>query len=104
LRDANDRLSAQPWWSAADVAELDLLAFDLAHAVREHQASRSVCLAGHPPCPDVGEAIAAALEWRDRRDRTSRAAWLRAREWMHELEVEHELAARAEWLELQETA
>jgi hypothetical protein len=66
-----------PWWTPADQAELDLLAFEFVRAARVHRLECLICLAGGPWCPRLAEAFAAVLEWRDGRELRSRAAWLR---------------------------
>jgi hypothetical protein len=74
-------LHDQPWWTPADEAELDAFAQVLVDSVYEHRAAGcEVCAAGYPPCPVMTDAIERVVEWRDRRIRLSRAAWLRARE------------------------
>jgi hypothetical protein len=75
------RLDEKPWWTPADRAELDAFAQQLVDAVHAHRAAGcEVCAAGYSPCPVVHEAIERVIEWRDRRIKLSRAAWLRARQ------------------------
>lgn len=73
-------LREQPFWSAADRAELDVLVHELVADVFEHRENCPVCAAGYPPCPFVRAAIERVGEWRDDRMLRSQAAWLRARQ------------------------
>lgn len=75
-------LRAQPWWTEADVAELDLLTHELVRVAFIHRERCSTCRGerGVLHCAQVGEAIRLAIEWRDGRVLRSKAAWLRARE------------------------
>lgn len=64
------RLLQLPWWTVADQAELDMLVGELvtlAMSRREHPGWSAA----------VGEAVAAIEEWRDTRERRSRAVYLR---------------------------
>jgi hypothetical protein len=47
----------------ADRAEIDLLAWELTGAIRDHEATCDVCAGDWPPCPKVGAAIEAAVDW-----------------------------------------
>jgi hypothetical protein len=84
-------LSSLPWWTAADAAELDALAFEFTRAVFIHRERCDTCGAGGPWCHILRAAFDAVLEWRDSRRRLSRAAWLRARQdavdWLHNAQV-----------------
>lgn len=73
-------LRAQPWWTAADAAELDVLVRELVDEVFEHRPTCATCTAGYPPCPQVRAAVDAVVEWLDTRVGRSRAAWLRGRQ------------------------
>jgi hypothetical protein len=70
-------LRAQPWWTPADQAELDLHLHELVERRSEHRLRCSVCTAGYPPCPFVCTEIERVIEWRDNRVLRSRATWLR---------------------------
>jgi hypothetical protein len=72
-------LRAQPFWTLADDAELNLFIHELVEDVHEHrQAGCPVCMAAYPPCPFVRAAVERVVEWRDDRVLRSRASWLRA--------------------------
>jgi hypothetical protein len=69
-----------PWWTAADQAELEVLVWHLVEGLTEHKVKCPRCRAELEtgwPCPLVGEAIDAVLDWRRRRDLLSRAQYLR---------------------------
>jgi hypothetical protein len=72
-------LTDQPWWSVADQAELDVVVHELVRVAFVHRERCSVCSAGGS-CRAMGEAIAAAIEWRDGRVLRSKAEWLRIRQ------------------------
>lgn len=83
-------LSRQPWWTAADDAELDLLVHELVRAVDIHRAGCSVCSAnGHcgPWCEPLREALEGVIEWREGRILRSKAQWLRFRQAVAEIRV-----------------
>lgn len=61
------------WWTAADDAELDVLLFEL---VDGYFAHRDRC--HDVPCPHVGRAVEAVLDWRHARSLRSRATFFRA--------------------------
>jgi hypothetical protein len=74
-------LREQPWWTAADAAELDVLVHELVAAVEQHRETGCrTCAAGYPPCPGVQAAITVAIEWRETRILRSRARWERSRQ------------------------
>ena len=76
-------------WTEADAAELDALAWELVTLVPEHRARCPRCQAQERtgfPCPHVGEAIEAVLDWQRRRRLLSRADWLRRRHLLVRLE------------------
>ncbi len=64
-------------WTAADAAELDVLAHALASGYFEHRERCARC-AGPEPCPHVRAAIAEVVDWREARILRSRAEALRA--------------------------
>jgi hypothetical protein len=64
-------------WTAADEAELDAVLHALVRGAFEHREVCDVCRAGFPPCPYVGEAITAVLDWRSFRRLLSKAERLR---------------------------
>jgi hypothetical protein len=67
-------------WTAADQAELDCLIWELVDRLPEHRERCARCRAQKEagfPCPHVGAAIDAVLDWRRRRALLSRAESLR---------------------------
>lgn len=68
-------------WTAADQAELDLLAWELVHAYHDHRAACPDCQAAGEPCERLAAGTAAATEmivvWRDHRIRATAAENLR---------------------------
>jgi hypothetical protein len=73
-------MSATPWWTPADAAELDVLVFELVRGYLKHKPRCASCAAGYPPCPHVRTAIEVVVEWREARALLSRAQHLRAAE------------------------
>jgi hypothetical protein len=73
-------LRAQPWWTAADEAELDLLIEEFTRVAFVHREKCSTCRAGGPWCPPMVDALEAVFEWREGRVLRSKASWLRARQ------------------------
>jgi hypothetical protein len=71
-------VTAPAYWTAADEAEFDVLAWELVRAIQEHAPACESCRAGWPPCPKVGAAIQAALDWQHGRMLSSRAEYLRS--------------------------
>jgi hypothetical protein len=71
-------LQAQPWWTPADDAELDVLVRELVKTVGIHRRDCSACAAGGPWCTRLADAFdEAVLGWIEARVLSSRAAWLR---------------------------
>jgi hypothetical protein len=74
-------LRAEPWWTEADRAELDVRTHMLVVTVEAHRESGcEACASGYPPCPFVRAAIDDVADWRDGRMLRSRALWLRDRQ------------------------
>jgi hypothetical protein len=71
------KLTDQPYWTAADQAELQLLVHELVDGHDNHQQGCPTCRNGEP-CRPLRDAIAIVVEWRERRVLHSQAAWLRA--------------------------
>jgi hypothetical protein len=75
-------LSAAPWWTDADAAELDVL-FDafLEEAYWKHlERGCDECGSGGPWCDGLRDVFEIVLDWRRRRRLQSKAEWLRCRE------------------------
>jgi hypothetical protein len=75
---------APPWWTEADQAELDVLVNELVRAGFAHRAGCSICSARAGWCEAMRDALEGLVEWRRGRELRSKAAWLRAREMVHE--------------------
>jgi hypothetical protein len=75
-------LEAQPYWTTADQAELDVLVHELVRVAFVHRETCETCRGerGVYHCDGIGEATAAVIEWRDGRVLRSKAAWLRMRQ------------------------
>jgi hypothetical protein len=69
-------LSAMPWWTRADAAELVVLADALTDAAWLHKERCAVCRERGPWCEPLRDAFDAMLSWRRRRILRSRAEWL----------------------------
>jgi hypothetical protein len=76
------RLNAQPYWTEADAAELDVLVHEVVRVAMIHRERCLTCRRerGIHDCAGMTAAIEAVIEWRDGRILRSKAAWLRARE------------------------
>jgi hypothetical protein len=82
------------YWTAADQAELEVGIWELVSVLDDHRPRCDACAAGWPPCPVVGKAIDALLEWRERRALVSKAEALRRRHLFERLdEIQGALAA-----------
>lgn len=66
-----------PWFTPADFAELDVLAWTFVIGVKDHVARCADCAPGRPWCEYVREAFDAILDWRAARQLRTRAEWLR---------------------------
>jgi hypothetical protein len=77
INSAAASIARAPDWTPADQAELDALIWALVRGVLEHREDCDICRAGFPPCPYIGEAIEAVLDWRSFRHLLSKAEWLR---------------------------
>lgn len=69
-----------PWWTAADDAELTVLAREFVDGEIEHRERCEVCLQGGPWCKPLQEALEVIIDWRERRSAHSFAAAMRARQ------------------------
>lgn len=72
------RLSAAPWWTEADQAELDVLIDAFVRGYYSHQEGCAECRRSGPWCGDMREGWRLIEEWRTSRILLSQAAWLRA--------------------------
>jgi hypothetical protein len=70
-------LRAQPWWTGADEAELDQIAWEFVRSAFVHREKCTTCRAGDRWCPLLAEALEHAIDWRDGRILRSKAAFLR---------------------------
>lgn len=86
-------------WTAADQAELDLLAWELVHAYHDHRAACPDCQALGEPCQRLtegtAEATAMIVGWRDHRIRATAAEQLRQEQDRIDEERAHARRARA---------
>lgn len=74
------RFSELPWITAADAAELEVLGHALIRGLLWHRERCPVARAddtGFQWCKHMSAAVEEVLEWRDLRERYSRARWLR---------------------------
>lgn len=71
------------WFTEADHAELDVIAYELVRRVFDHQEVCETC-AARTECVQLREglrdALDAIVDWRTARELRSKAEWLRARE------------------------
>jgi len=72
-------MTAPPWWSHADRAELRLLIDEFCDGEREHRQRCPICMKGGPWCQPLTDALEIVLDWRERRLARSFAIALRAR-------------------------
>jgi hypothetical protein len=70
-----------PWWTTADQAEFDVLAYALVDGVLRHRDRCAACATCGSAvyCERVSVAIEAVLDWLSLRSLVSRAEWLRRR-------------------------
>lgn len=68
-----------PWFTVADLAEIDVVAKTLEAAIFEHREKCATCCATSRSCSTIVDAFEAALEWSELRMMTSKATALRAR-------------------------
>jgi hypothetical protein len=73
-------LRDQPWWTAADDAELDVLVRELVSVAKQHANRCCVCSKGGPWCQGMAASLEVVVDWRDGRILRSKAGWLRERE------------------------
>ena len=78
-REEKARGGPPAWWTEADLAELDALAWAFVRDFNDvHRPRCALCLAGlGVECPGPREAVDALVEWAVFRDLLSWAAWLR---------------------------
>lgn len=60
---ARDGTNRRPFWTEADQAEWELLAWALVDGSFEHREQCATCTAGYPPCPHIAKAIQIVLDW-----------------------------------------
>jgi hypothetical protein len=70
-------VTAAPWWTAADQAELGLLIRELADLEFAHRDNCGACDRGES-CSVMRDAIETMLNWRERRSARSFAVAMRA--------------------------
>jgi hypothetical protein len=80
VRDTVHRLPSAEWFSAADLAELDVLVDGLIRGVSEHRERCSACAGAGSAvfCPAVDKTIRIFLDWQRQRALFTRATHLRA--------------------------
>lgn len=71
------RTSRRTWWSEADLAEIDIVAWDLVDAMKTHEEHCDICRQGYR-CDKISDALEATIAWRDRRLLLTKAQTLRA--------------------------
>jgi hypothetical protein len=67
-----------PWLTAADLAEIDVVAKALVNCIFEHKERCAACRETGHGCNAVVRAIEAAVDWAELRTMTSKATTLRA--------------------------
>ncbi len=68
------------YWTAADGAELDVLAFEFVRVHALHVPACEECRQSGPWCKRLRDSFDAVLEWREGRALRSKATWLRRQE------------------------
>lgn len=61
------RTPTELWWTEADLAEIDCVAYDLVDAMKTHEEHCETCRTTQVGCLAIREALEAAIVWRDRR-------------------------------------
>jgi hypothetical protein len=70
-------VTASPWWTAADDAELAVLVREFVDGVFDHRDACSICSQRGPWCRPLVEALEVIIDWRQRRSLHSYAAAMR---------------------------
>jgi hypothetical protein len=70
-------VSARPFWTEADQAELDVLTHAFVYGFYDHRGRCAVCASGGRWCANVGEAFEVLEGWMRYRELRSRAEALR---------------------------
>ena len=65
------------WWTEADLAEIDIVAWDLVDAMKTHEEFCDICQEGYR-CELISKALEATIAWRNRRLLMTKAQTLRA--------------------------
>ena len=89
------RLSEQPWWTAADQAEVDALIDAFLAAVFDHRERGCACATGLIYCQGLRGAFEVVMEFRATRIRRSKAEWMREQLDLIEEERERRRSQRA---------
>jgi len=72
------RSATEQWWTEADLAELDLVCWELVGAMRAHEENCLDCQLDAYGCATVRDLLDSVVEWRDRRLLLTKAQTLRA--------------------------
>jgi hypothetical protein len=70
-------MSRPTWWTDADAAELDVVAWQLVHSYTDHLNRCPACARGDRSCRALQRALDAITEWLSFRRLLSRAEYLR---------------------------
>lgn len=72
------RTPEETWWTEADLAEIDCVAYDLVDAMKTHEEHCEICRTTQVGCVAIRDALEQTIRWRDRRLLRTKAQTLTA--------------------------
>ena len=72
------RTPTEQWWTDADRAEIDLVAYKLVDAMKTHEEHCSECQAAGYGCAVIRDLLELTIRWRDSRLLTTQAQAIRS--------------------------
>ena len=82
-------VTALPWWTETDDAELSALVWELVDGIPDHREACASCARDDGrPCPHISRAIAVVTDWLYGRELFSRARYFRLRRELYEVALE----------------
>lgn len=72
------RTENKTWWTEADEAEIDLVAYELVDAMKTHEENCPECQAAGYGCTVIRDLLELAVRWRDKRLLETKAETIRA--------------------------
>jgi hypothetical protein len=72
------RTPTETWWSELDVAEIDVVAYELVDAMKTHEENCSECQANGYGCTVIRDLLELTVRWRDKRLLETKAETIRS--------------------------